>query len=221
MAQQQKLPRPVLPMVYAFAPNRQTLGGTAYLIVEKDGNTLIDTPFWAAGTTEWLAQQGPLKRLILTHRGAIAHVREFQHTFGCEVVIHAQEAYLLPHLTVTTVEDYCTLTPTLEVLWTPGHSPGSSCVYWREQGGVLFSGRHLLPSADGDLLPLKTATTFHWPRQLRSVRTLQHFCAQRSLAYLCPGANLGFLRGAGVISNAQDILQSIPIPQGSNTVLAP
>jgi len=207
-------------MVYGFAPNRETLGGTAYLIVEKDGNTLIDAPLWGKPTAAWLAQQGGLKRLILTHRGAIAHVREFQRTFECDVIIHAQEAYLLPNLSVTTVTDYCALTPTLEILWTPGHSPGSCCVYWREQGGVLFTGRHLLPSPSGNLLPLKTAKTFHWPRQVQSLKALQAFCAQRPLAYLCPGANLGFLRGAGVIANGQQVLQSIVVDADATTAVA-
>ena len=32
----------------------------------------------------------------------------------------------------------------IEVIWTPGHSPGHCCFYWR-RGGVLFSGDHLLP----------------------------------------------------------------------------
>src|SRR6059058_1220883 len=32
----------------------------------------------------------------------------------------------------------------LEVVWTPGHSPGHCCFYWPARG-VLFSGDHLLP----------------------------------------------------------------------------
>src|SRR5258708_18659968 len=32
----------------------------------------------------------------------------------------------------------------LEVIWTPGHSPGHCCFYWPVRG-VLFSGDHLLP----------------------------------------------------------------------------
>ncbi len=32
----------------------------------------------------------------------------------------------------------------MEVVWTPGHSPGHCCFYWPARG-VLFSGDHLLP----------------------------------------------------------------------------
>jgi len=32
----------------------------------------------------------------------------------------------------------------MEVVWTPGHSPGHCCLYWPARG-VLFSGDHLLP----------------------------------------------------------------------------
>src|SRR4029077_1186967 len=32
----------------------------------------------------------------------------------------------------------------IEVMWTPGHSPGHCCFYWPARG-VLLSGDHLLP----------------------------------------------------------------------------
>ncbi|MFN3679899.1 MBL fold metallo-hydrolase [Thermosynechococcus sp.] len=211
VAQQQKPPRLVLPMVYGFPPNRETLGGTAYLIVENEGNTLIDSPPWTESSQNWLREQGGVQRLILTHRGAIAHVREIQRTFDCEVIIQAQEAYLLPQVRVTSFNHHLALGETLEILWTPGHSPGSACVYWYGQGGVLFTGRHLLPTPRGELAPIKTATTFHWPRQLRSVEALKDFCRQKSLSYLCAGANIGFLRGTLAIANAQAVLQAVQV----------
>lgn len=136
-------------------------------------------PPWTESSQNWLREQGGVQRLILTHRGAIARVRELQRTFNCEVIIHAQEAYLLPQVAVTTFGNHLQVSETLEILWTRS-LPGSACVYWSGQGGVLFSGRHLLPTPTGELAPMKTATTFHWPRQLRSVETLKAFCRQKS-----------------------------------------
>ena len=53
-----KEPRIVRSNIFAFPPNRQTLGGTAYLIVEKDGNILIDTPPSTPETQDFLGGQG-------------------------------------------------------------------------------------------------------------------------------------------------------------------
>ena len=39
-----KLPRSVSETIFAFPPNRETLGGTAYLLLEPSGNILIDCP---------------------------------------------------------------------------------------------------------------------------------------------------------------------------------
>lgn len=43
-----KVPRLILEDIYAFPPNREILGGTAYLIVNKSGNILVDCPAWDA-----------------------------------------------------------------------------------------------------------------------------------------------------------------------------
>ncbi|MEO1342114.1 MAG: MBL fold metallo-hydrolase, partial [Cyanobacteria bacterium J06635_13] len=39
-----KVPRLIMPRIFAFAPNRDTLGATSYLIVDKTGNILLDCP---------------------------------------------------------------------------------------------------------------------------------------------------------------------------------
>ncbi|MGL5193174.1 MAG: MBL fold metallo-hydrolase, partial [Chroococcales cyanobacterium] len=41
-----KQPRAVLDNIFAFSPNRETLGATAYLIVENNANILVDCPPW-------------------------------------------------------------------------------------------------------------------------------------------------------------------------------
>jgi glyoxylase-like metal-dependent hydrolase (beta-lactamase superfamily II) len=95
-----------------------------------------------------------------------------------------------------------TLSDTINGIWTPGHSTGSSCLYWQQHGGVLFTGRHLLPDQQGNPIPLRLEKTFHWFRQLESVAQLRDRFSQDTLNYICPGANTGFLRGKGLIDNA-------------------
>ncbi|GAB4471533.1 MAG: MBL fold metallo-hydrolase [Elainellaceae cyanobacterium] len=207
-----KPPRPVLSGIWAFAPNRDALGGTAYLLQAADGNLLIDCPTWDDTTRQFLSERGGVRWLVLTHRGAIAHVADFHKTYGCEILIQEQEAYLLPGLPVTPFQQEHEISPTAQVIWTAGHSPGSACVYTPMHGGVLFSGRHLLPDRQGNPVPLRLSKTFHWPRQLRSVEKLRDRFSPDTLQHLCPGANLGFLRGQPTITPAYEKLAALDLP---------
>ncbi len=207
----QKPPRLVLDTIFAFPPNRETLGGTAYLIVGKEGNMLIDCPALDVNLFNFLQSQGGIRYLFITHRSAIAQTAKLQAELSCEVVIQEQEAYLLPDIPVTTFGSELTLTPQMRVIWTPGHTPGSSCLYYGELGGVLFTGRHLLPDPNGQLLPIRTAKTFHWRRQINSLHALRQQFNQTTLKYICPGANTGFLRSQRVIDNAYQKLLEIDI----------
>ena len=206
-----KLARAVLDTISAFPPNRDTLGATAYLIVENQTNILVDCPAWDQENQQFLQEQGGVSWLIITHRGGIGKVKEIQAAFGCQVLIQEQEAYLLPDLEVKTFHQEFSLTSQTQVIWTPGHSPGSSCVYSHTQGGVLFSGRHLLPNQQGLPVPLRTSKTFHWWRQLRSVAMLRDRFSPNTLNYLCPGANTGFLRGQRVIPQAYQHLAALDL----------
>jgi glyoxylase-like metal-dependent hydrolase (beta-lactamase superfamily II) len=158
-----------------------------------------------------LQERGGVHWLVLTGRDGIGKVREIQTTFDCQILIHEQEAYLLPGLPLTQFEQEFSLTDDSRMLWTPGHSPGSACLYHRSFGGVLFSGRHLLPSPQGKLMPLQTAKTFHWRRQLRSVQRLLEDFTLETLQYVCPGANTGFLRGKHLVENAYEQLSDLKL----------
>jgi len=187
--------------VHAFSPNRATLGGTAYLIV-SDANILVDCPAWDATTHDFLAAQGGVDWLFLTQRGAIAQAKAIQKRFNCKVAIQEQEAYLLPGLPLVTFREKLQLTETVHALWTPGFSPGSACLYCKAFGGVLFTGRHLLPTPNAAVALVKTAKTFHWLRQKRSLDQLIAEFNPETLQFLCPGGNIGFLRGQAYIGQA-------------------
>ncbi len=210
-----KSPKEILPNLFAFPPNRQTLGGTAYLIVANNGNLLIDCP--ATETSyyqDFLQQQGGFKWLVITHReGITSGIKTLHKSFNCQVLIQEQEAYLLSEVPVTSFEQTFALNSSVTAIWMPGHSPGTCCVYWQAHQGVLFTGRHLLLNQQGLLVPLRLEKTFHWPRQLQSVAQLQNQFTSDTLSYICPGANTGFLRGKKYISNAYHHLSTLDITQ--------
>ncbi len=205
-----KPPRLLLEDLFAFAPNREILGGTSYFIVEKSGNILIDCPSYHENNLQFLEEHGGVKWLFLTHRGGIgSSLKSWQTALGCDLIIQEQEAYLLPTMNVTSFEKEMAISERITVIWTPGHSTGSSCLYWQRHGGVLFTGRHLLPEKHGNPVPLKLEKTFHWGRQLQSVAQLCDRFSSNNLNYICPGANTGFLRGKGLIDKAYERLTGL------------
>ena len=207
-----KSPRFILPNIFAFPPNRDTLGGTSYFIVDTSGNILVDCPAWHESHHHFLLANGGVERLVITHRGGIGKgVSTIQQELNCQVIIQEQEAYLLPEIKVNAFADNLSLSADLELIWTPGHSPGSACLYYQEQGGVLFSGRHLLPKSATEILPLRTPKTFHWWRQLNSVAKLRDRFSDETLKYILPGANTGYLRGKGYIDNAYQCLANLDL----------
>ena len=209
---QSSLPRPLREDIYAFPPNRETLGGTAYLIVEKTGNILLDCPVWNEENLSFILAAGGVRWLFLSHRGGMgSKVGQVQADLGCQVVIQEQEAYLLPSVKTTSFQQEFSFTPNCFAIWTPGFSPGSACLYYKADGGVLFSGRHLLVNQQGELLPLRTAKTFHWFRQLRSMELLRKRFTPETLSYIFPGANTGFLRGQGCIDEAYQRLADLDL----------
>jgi glyoxylase-like metal-dependent hydrolase (beta-lactamase superfamily II) len=193
-----KTPHKVLDNIFAFAPNRDTLGGSAYLIVSNTGNILIDAPAWTVANQDFIAAMGGVRWMPITHRGGLGQTAKIAKELGCEVVIQEQEAYLLPETPKTTYHQHWQQED-LQAIWTPGHSPGSACLYYPISEGLLFTGRHLLPDKNGQPQPLKTPKTFHWPRQLRSVASLKEQFPPERLRYILPGASSGMLRGRGYI----------------------
>jgi hypothetical protein len=207
-----KVPRLIMPGIFAFSPNRDTLGASSFLIVNKIGNILFDCPAWNEVHQEFIQAQGGVKFLIISHRGSIGqHVLQMQQTLGCQVILQKQEAYLLPEVTATSFGQNLILSPDLELIWTPGHSPGSSCLYYQHQGGILFTGRHLLPTSPSTFAPLRTAKTFHWGRQLNSIAQLGDRFDSSTLKYIVPGANTGYLRGKGYLDNVYEQLSQLDL----------
>ncbi|TAF49491.1 MAG: MBL fold metallo-hydrolase [Oscillatoriales cyanobacterium] len=201
-----KQPRAVIEDVFAFSPNRKTLGGTAYFIVGKDANILVDTPAWTEENRDFVLDHGGVQCLFVTHRDAIGQAKQIQADLDCLIITQEQEAYLMPDLQLKRFEREIVIGDGVMGLWTPGHTPGSSCLYLNRAGGVLFTGRHVLPNADQAPAPLRTAKTFHWFRQLDSIAALREQFSAETLARICPGGSTGYLRGQLAIEDAYNQL---------------
>lgn len=207
-----KEPQLVLNSIYAFPPNRHTLGGTAYLIVKKHGNILIDCPIWDESSAAFVHRLGGVSQLVITHRDGLSdQLPKLQSALGCTIIIQEQEAYRVPQsLPIETFQQERTWPDGDRMMWTPGHSPGSSCFYEKSQG-ILFSGRHLLPNKQGLPTPVKIPKTFHWPRQKQNVQRLLDLFNEDNLNYILPGGRIGWLRGDKCIDQAYSKLAQLQL----------
>ena len=66
----------------------------------------------------------------------------------------------------------------------------------------------LVPVAPGALAPLRTPATFHWPRQLASLRRLLDWLPPASPSWIATGASLGALRGGALVETRADWLRT-------------
>ena len=122
--------------LWAFPPSRDSDGGTAWLLhTSGGGSVLVDVPLLSDEHLSWLQQQPP-GWIVLTHRQGHGRCRRLQEQLGWPVLVQEQEAYLLPTLQQrNSFGDQMELEPGLRLLWTPGPTPGSCCLHWRQHAG--------------------------------------------------------------------------------------
>ncbi|MEB3361462.1 MAG: MBL fold metallo-hydrolase [Synechococcaceae cyanobacterium] len=195
------------PGLWLFAPHRDTLGGSAWLLSTAVGDVLIDCPAAHPANLAFLEarrQLGREGRIVLTGRHGHGPCRQLQRLLGWPVLVQEQEAYLLPGVErLQPFGSELEPAPGLRLLWTPGPSPGACVLLCRDGLGpdadLLFCGRLLVPQAPGLLLPLRRRLTFHWPRQLASLEALRCWLPPDSPAWIATGAALGALRGEALV----------------------
>jgi glyoxylase-like metal-dependent hydrolase (beta-lactamase superfamily II) len=199
----------VLDGLWAFAPNRDCLGGTAWWLEHAEGTLLIDCPAYTAANLAFLRGR-PAGRLLLTSREGHGRTRRFQEALGWPVLVQEQEAYLLPGVQqLQTFGEELDLAPGLRLLWTPGPTPGTCVLHASGEPDVLFCGRLLSPTGPGAAAPLPTARSFHWGRWQRSLKMLKAWLPQGSPRWIASGAGLGALAGEKLIGPGRPLLDGL------------
>ena len=208
-AEQGRPPQPVQGGLWAFAPNRDCQGGTAWWLEHADGALLVDCPAYTAANLTFLRQRRP-GRLLLTSREGHGRARRFQEALGWPVLVQEQEAYLLPGVQqLETFGAEWALSERLRLLWTPGPTPGACVLHAMGEADVLFCGRLLSPTGPGAAAPLRTARSFHWGRWQRSLERLKAWLPQESPNWIASGAGLRALGGEKLIGPGRPLLDGL------------
>ncbi|MEI8250305.1 MAG: MBL fold metallo-hydrolase [Synechococcus sp. ELA057] len=205
--------------LWVFPPNRETKGGSAWLLQSDGCTVLVDLPALNAVTIDWLQHRGGVAAgerrtwIVLTGRDGHGRCRAWQEALGWPVIVQEQEAYLLPSVRLESFSLEHRLAPGLDLLWTPGPSPGACVLHCHggSAGDGLFCGRLLLPAGPGRLMPLRRRSTFHWPRQLQSLERLRRWLPAGSPDWIASGGGLGALRGEKRVGNGDSQLASLDL----------
>lgn len=156
-------------------------GASSYLIVRPGGNVLIDSPRFAGPLVKRLEALGGVRMMILTHRDDVADHAQFRGHFGCERVIHEEDAEFPAERLVRGLEPV-DLGEGLLVIPTPGHTPGHQVALYRER--YLFTGDHLAWEAgEGRLDAFEDYCWHSWEEQRRSMERL----LPRPFEWVLPG----------------------------------
>ena len=172
---QAALPDPITEDVYHCGyHSERSFGAASYLITREGGNILVDSPRFVPALVRRIEDLGGVKTLFLTHIDDVADHEKFAAHFGCERIIHADDARRgaagierkIEGAGLVALDEEVTLIPV------PGHTKGSVCLLYR---GYLFTGDHL---AWNDLLKhlkaFHSACWYDWAEQIRSMERLRN-----------------------------------------------
>lgn len=158
-----------------------SFGGSSYLILRPGGNVLVDSPRFTGPLVRRIASLGGVRWMFLTHRDDVADHRRFRERFGCDRILHVDDADFEVERPVQG-RDPVRLDDDLLILPTPGHTAGHLCLLHRDK--FLFTGDHLWWDPAARRLHASRRYCWHsWSEQRRSMERL----LERSFEWVLPG----------------------------------
>lgn len=159
--------------------SEDSFGAISYLLRREDGNVLVDSPRF---TEPLVRNLGDVRQMLLTHQDDIADHEKFHARFGCERVMHADDAHGRIMERMPRGPDPVELGRELLLIPTPGHTRGHVVFLYRDT--YLFTGDHLAWSERrGHLYAFRNACWYSWSEQIRSMERLLDY----SFEWVLPG----------------------------------
>ncbi len=157
--------------------SESSFGAIAHFL--RDREILIDSPRFAEPLVKRL---GNVRRMLLTHQDDIADHAKFRERFGCERVLHFDDARGRVFERMPRGEGPVDLGDDILMIPTPGHTRGHAVFLYREK--YLFTGDHLAWSVPrGHLYAFRSACWYSWPEQIHSMERLLDY----SFEWVLPG----------------------------------
>ena len=156
-------------------------GASSYLIVRPQGNVLVDSPRFTAPLVRRIAELGGVRWMFLTHQDDVADHRKFHERFGCDRILHEEDAGVAVERPIRGREPV-RLDDDLVILPTPGHTAGHQVLLYRDR--FLFTGDHVWWDPESRRLAASRRYCWHsWSEQRRSMERL----LDRSFEWVLPG----------------------------------
>jgi len=146
-------------------------GASSYLLVRPEGNVLVDSPRFTAPLARRIESMGGIRWMFLTHQDDVADHRKFRAHFGCERIMHEEDAGF-PVERLIEGRDPVRLADDLLILPTPGHTAGHQVLLHLDKH--LFTGDHLWWDPETGRLDASRRYCWHsWSEQRRSMARLR------------------------------------------------
>ena len=143
-----------------------SFGAISYYLAEP--KILIDSPRFAQPLVKRL---DGVRRMLLTHQDDIADHAKYREHFGCERVLHRDDARGRVFELMPGGEDPIDLGDDILMIPTPGHTKGHAVFLYRNE--FLFTGDHLAWNRSrGHLYAFRNACWYSWSEQIRSMERL-------------------------------------------------
>src|SRR6185295_1185416 len=158
-----------------------SFGASSYLLVRPGGNVLVDSPRFTAPLVRRLESLGGVRWMFLTHQDDVADHRKFRDHFGCDRIMHEDDAGFEVERRIEGVEPV-RLDDDLRIIPTPGHSAWHQALLHRDK--FLFTGDHLWWDPEAGRLHASRRYCWHsWSEQRRSMQRL----LDSSFEWILPG----------------------------------
>jgi len=156
-------------------------GASSYLIVRPRGNVLVDSPRFTVPLVRRIEEMGGVRWMFLTHQDDVADHRKFHERFGCERILHEEDAGFRIERPIRGRE-VVRLDDDLVIVPTPGHTAGHQVLLHRDR--FLFTGDHVWWDPEAGRLSASRRYCWHsWDEQRRSMERLLDW----SFEWILPG----------------------------------